>query len=277
MQLKKYQINTLDVLRKFYENARIYGHKKAYEIITEDPEISYRLGGLKSDYQVWESIPNTPRVCLKVPTGGGKTIIAAHAIKITAEMWLEREYPFVLWFTPTDTIRKQTAEALKNPRHPYREVLDEQFGGHIKIFDIDEKFNIRPSDIEQNLCIVVSTIQSFSKKDTSKYNVYKHNEDLEPHFSHIQIKEGMEKDDNGKLKYSFANLLFALRPIMIVDEAHHAVTDLTTETQGRINPSAIIELTATPRKQNKMLRNKIKCCGIIRYIMSTQQSLKKRK
>lgn len=255
MQLKNYQNNTLNILRKFFEDARIYGHKQAYENITSDPEIRHRLGNLKSDYIVYPTIPNTPRVCLKVPTGGGKTIIAAHAIKIASEVWLEREFPIVLWFTPSDTIRQQTAEALKNPRHPYREALDEQFGGHVKIFDIDEKFNIRPSDIEQNLCVIVSTIQSFSKKDTTKYNVYKHNENLEPHFTHIIAQEGMEKDEDGHLKYSFANLLFAYRPIMIVDEAHNAVTNLSAEMQGRINPSAIIELTATPKLRNNTLYN----------------------
>lgn len=255
MQLKNYQTNTLNVLHKFFEQARICGHKQAFENIVSNPEISYRLGKLKSEYTVWNSIPNTPRVCLKVPTGGGKTIIAAHAVKIVSEMWIEKEFPVVLWFTPSDTIKQQTAEALKNPRHPYREVLDEQFGGHVKIFDIDEKFNIRPSDIEQNLCIIVSTIQSFSKKDTKKYNVYKHNENLEPHFTHITTQEGMEKDENGNLKYSFANLLFNHKPIMIVDEAHNVVTDLSAETQGRINPSAIIELTATPRIKNNTLYN----------------------
>ena len=255
MQLKNYQNNTLNVLRKFFEQARICGHKQAFENIVSDPEISYRLGKLKSPYTVWSTIPNTPRVCLKVPTGGGKTIIAAHALKIVSEVWMEREFPIVLWFTPSDTIRQQTAEALKNPRHPYREVLDEQFGGHVKVFDIDEKFNIRPADIEQNLCIVVSTIQSFTKKDTAKYNVYKHNENLEPHFTHITAQEGMERDEKGQLKYSFANLLYAQRPIMIVDEAHNVVTNLNAEMQGRINPSAIIELTATPRLQNNTLYN----------------------
>lgn len=255
MQLKQYQINTLNVLQKFFETARICGAKNAFERITSEPEIKNRLSKLASDYIVWDSIPNTPRICLKVPTGGGKTILAAHSIKIAAETWLEKDFPFVLWFCPSDTIRKQTSEALKNPRHPYREALDEQFNAKVKVFDLDEKFNIRESDIEQNLCIVVSNIQAFSKKDTSKYNVYKHNENFEPHFSHITATEGMEKDENGKLKFSFANLLYFHRPIMIIDEAHNAVTKLTAEMQGRINPSAIIEFTATPRLKNNTLYN----------------------
>lgn len=255
MQLKQYQINTLNVLQKFFETARICGAKNAFERITSELEIKNRLSKLASDYIVWDSIPNAPRICLKVPTGGGKTILAAHSIKIASETWLEKDFPFVLWFCPSDTIRKQTSEALKNPRHPYREVLNEQFNGKVKVFDIDEKFNIRESDIDQNLCIVVSTIQAFSKKDTSKYNVYKHNENFEPHFSHITATEGMEKDKNGKLKFSFANLLYFHRPIMIIDEAHNAVTNLSAEMQGRINPSAIIEFTATPRLRNNTLYN----------------------
>lgn len=170
--------------KSFFETARICGAKNAFERITSEPEIKNRLSKLASDYIVWDSIPNTPRICLKVPTGGGKTILAAHSIKIASETWLEKDFPFVLWFCPSDTIRKQTSEALKNPRHPYREALDEQFNSKVKVFDIDEKFNIRESDIEQNLCIVVSTIQAFSKKDTSKYNVYKHNETLN-HIFHI--------------------------------------------------------------------------------------------
>lgn len=255
MQLKQYQINTLNVLQKFFETARICGAKGAFERITNEPEIKKRLAKLASDYIVWDSIPYTPRVCLKVPTGGGKTILAAHSIKIVADTWLEKDFSLVLWFCPSDTIRKQTSEALKNLRHPYREALDEQFNGKVKVFDIDEKFNIRPSDIEQNVCIVVSTIQSFSKKDTTKYNVYKHNENLEPHFSHITVTEDMEKDENGMTKFSFANLLYHHRPIMIIDEAHNAVTNLSAEMQGRINPSAILEFTATPRLKNNTLYN----------------------
>jgi type III restriction enzyme len=244
MKLKTYQQNTLDILRKFFENCRIIGAKDAYAKITSEPEIIARLAYLRNDYIRWDSIPNTPRVCLKVPTGGGKTIIAAHAVKIISDTWCEKENPFVLWFCPSDTIRRQTSEALKNPRHPYRITLDEQFESHVRIFDIDEKFNIRPADIENNACVIVSTIQAFRQGDTNKYNVYRHNEELEPHFTHI-----------AETKFSFANLMHHHRPIVIVDEAHNVISDLSQEMQSRINPSAIVELTATPRPNNNTLYN----------------------
>ena len=93
MELKNYQRNTLNVLKTFFEQCRIAGHEAAFKQITSDPDIAARLAGLKSDYTAWDSIPHTPRVCLKVPTGGGKTILAAHAVKIIGETWCEKEYP----------------------------------------------------------------------------------------------------------------------------------------------------------------------------------------
>ncbi|MDR1850486.1 MAG: DEAD/DEAH box helicase family protein [Zoogloeaceae bacterium] len=255
MILKTYQQNTMDVLQRFFADCRMMGAESAYKKITMEPEIAARLGKLRGDYVRWNAIPNTPRVCLKVPTGGGKTILGTYAVKIVADTWLERENPVILWFCPSDTIRRQTSEALKKPRHPYRMSLDAQFGGRVRVFDLDEKFNIRPTDIENNACIIVSTIQAFRQSNTDKYNVYRHNENLEPHFTQIAASEGMEKSDKGAIKFSFANLLFHHRPIVIVDEAHNVISGLSQEMQGRLNPSAIVELTATPQLNNNTLYN----------------------
>ena len=254
MQLKTYQQNTLNVLRRFFEQCRLTDVKSAYNGITNEVEIKDRLLGQRSlSYNVWQGLEGTPRVCLKVPTGGGKTILAAHAIRIVSETWCEKEYPLVLWFCPSDTIRKQTAEALKNSRHPYRQALDEQFDSRVRVFDIADKFNILPHDIAGNTCVIVSTIQAFRQSNTDKYKVYAHHEDLEPHFVTIPPQEGMDLLADGKIKFSFANLLFHHQPIEIVDEAHNAVSALTRETHQRLNPSAIIELTATPQTDNNTL------------------------
>jgi type III restriction enzyme len=254
MQLKQYQQNTLSVLKRYFQECRISGAKSAFEKITNEAEIKSRLGNLFSKYEEWTAIPSTPRICLKVPTGGGKTIIAAHTIKIVSETWLERDFPIVLWFTPSDTIRKQTAEALKNPRHPYREALDEQFESKVRVFDLDEKFNITKNDVENNAVIIVATSQSFVKEDTAKYNVYRNNESIWDNFAETTSNtHGLEKDENGKIKHSFANVLHHFHPIMIVDEAHKMLTTLTQEVFRRISPSAIVELTATPLKKNNTL------------------------
>lgn len=54
----------------------------------------------------------------------------------------------------------------------------------------------------------------------------------------------------GEISWSFANVLRLVRPVMIVDEAHNFVTGLSEETGGRLDPSAIIEFTATPLQSN---------------------------
>jgi type III restriction enzyme len=78
MQLKTYQQNTLDVLRRFFERCRLTDVKSAYQSMTNDWEIKDRLGREGLRYNTWQGLERTPRVCIKVPTGGGKTILAAH-------------------------------------------------------------------------------------------------------------------------------------------------------------------------------------------------------
>ena len=134
MELKRYQSETLAVLRRFLEDARFAGPVEAYEAITGEPEQAQRLRGCGGNYAPLAELPDVPYVCLRLPTGGGKTILGAHAVGIARDAWIEKDFPFVLWLAPTNTIRRQTADALKNPRHAYRRVLDESFGGRVRVF-----------------------------------------------------------------------------------------------------------------------------------------------
>lgn len=261
MKLKDYQTDTLAVLRRFLEEARVAGPKNAYDAVTSAPEQAKRLGRYRTDYRPLEALPGSPYVCLRLPTGGGKTLLGAHAIAVARDAWIEKDYPLVLWLVPTNTIRLQTAEALKNPRHPYRQALDASFGGRVRVFDIADFTTLRPHDLRDNACIVVGTIQTLRVGNTEGRKVYAHNENMEPHFSAIpRTTKGLEQRDGstettGDPKFSFANLLHVHRPLMIVDEAHGAVTGLTREMQARVNPCAIIEFTATPRFNSNILHS----------------------
>ncbi len=256
MQLKQYQIDTLAILRRFLEEARISGPKSAYENIVAEPEQAMRLGRYGRTYTPLVELPIAPYVCLRLPTGGGKTVLAAHAVAIARDAWVEKDYPMVLWLVPSNTIRLQTAEALKNPRHPYRQVLDESFDGRVRVFDIADFMHIRPHDIRDHCCIVVGTIQTLRVTNTEGRKVYAHNENMEPHFTALpKSLPGLEVLEGGGVKFSFANLMHIHRPLMIVDEAHNAVTGLTREMQARVNPSAIIEFTATPRLNSNILHS----------------------
>lgn len=256
MKLKPYQADTLAVLRRFLQEARIAGPKNAYEAITREPEQAKRLGRYRGDYTALEALPGAPYVCLRLPTGGGKTILGAHAIGIARDAWIEKDYPVVLWLVPSNTIRLQTVEALKNTRHPYRQALDEVFEGRVRVFDIADFIMIRPHDIRDNACVVVGTIQTLRVSNTEGRKVYAHNENMEPHFSAVpKATPGLEQHEGGGPKFSFANLLHIHRPLMIVDEAHNAVTGLTRDMQARVNPCAIIEFTATPRFNSNILHS----------------------
>lgn len=254
MQLKRYQEDTLDALRAFLSSARRSDPALAYAAALQDPERARRLGAWANGYRRLDALPDVPYVCLRVPTGGGKTLLAANTIGVARDCWIERDYPLVLWLAPTDMIRRQTLAALSDRRHLYRQSLDADFNGRVRVFDIEDFTLLRPHDLRDNCCIVVGTIQTLRVSNTAGRKVYAHNEHLESHFALLpRDLPGYEARPEGGPKYSFANLMHALRPLMIVDEAHNAVTGLTREMQARVNPCAIVEFTATPRFNSNLL------------------------
>lgn len=257
MILKKYQIQTLSILRRYLEFCRLFGPESAYNEIVNEEGQKHRLGRYAQGYRKLEGLPDIPYVCFRLPTGGGKTLLAARSISVARDAWVEKDYPTVLWLVPSNTIQKQTVEALKNPRHPYRQSMDEDFESRVRVFDIADFVDIRPQDIRDNLTVVVGTIQTLRVQNTEGRKVYAHNENMEPHFSGVPDNQpGLEKiNDSERIKFSFANLLHMVHPILIVDEAHNAMTGLSREMQKRISPSAIIEFTATPRLRSNILHS----------------------
>jgi type III restriction enzyme len=244
--LKKFQEATLAKLKEYLEAARLSG----------DPETAFLQSVKPPDgrlplYRKVPDLERIPYVCLRLPTGGGKTIVGAYSIRVAAQSYIEKEYPVVLWLVPSNSIRTQTAQALKNNAHPYRMALDDAFDGRVRVFEISEIENIRPQDLRDGVCVVVGTIQSLRVTSTEGRDVYAHKEALEDHFTKLNTNlPGLERIENGagagKVKYSFANLMMVHQPLIIMDEAHNARTSLTFDTLKRLSPSAIIELTATP-------------------------------
>lgn len=256
IRLKNYQAETLDVLKLYMEQARFSDAKTAYDtVLKEKLEMEH--------FKPYQPLPaqgkeDVPYVCLRLPTGGGKTLLSAYTIQLAAESYIERNYPVTLWFVPSDAIKVQTLETLKDPHNANRIALDKAFEGRFQVYDIDDFEQIRPQDLRDRACIIVSTFQSFRVEDTGIRKVYSHNENLEPHFTKIpNHAEGLERfesgDHQGKLKFSLANLLAYHKPLVIVDEAHNAKSGLSFEMFNRINPSCIIEYTATPADNSNVL------------------------
>ena len=93
-ELKEYQKKTLDTLSTYLNQVRFKGAEGAYHEIKE-----------MSAYNKIKNLENVPYVCLRLPTGGGKTYLAVNSISLVAHTYLETETPMVLWFCPTTTIK----------------------------------------------------------------------------------------------------------------------------------------------------------------------------
>ena len=244
MELKDFQRNALDTLTAYLERTRS----------TNDPEQAFIQILRESNpdvnppsYRIIANLAGVPNVCLRLPTGGGKTLLAAHTISVAGRSFLERDYPVVLWLVPTGTIRKQTAEALKKPFHPYRAAIDNAFAGRVSVFDISEIDQIRPQDLTDRVTVIVATIQSLRTSNPDGRKAYAHSENYEPHFAHIHPEtQRLDRDDKGNIKFSFVNLMAFHRPLVILDEAHKAGTNLSFDMLAALHPSCIIEFTATP-------------------------------
>jgi type III restriction enzyme len=262
LELKNYQQGALTVLNNFLLATRTKGVPEAFAA-------TIAAQGRTDPYHALFGV--VPSVCLRGPTGGGKTLLAAHSVAIAGKAVLDTDSPVALWLTPSDAIRTQTLEALENARHPYRQALTQHFGDRVRVCDLDSLQTIGPHDVGKNCIVVVATIQAFNVTDTAKRNVYSFFEELAPHFDGLpsNATEGLEKvksedlasqpyltaTDVGRVKYSLANWLHLRNPIIIVDEAHNNRTQRFFETLGRFNPSCVIEMTATPVPGNNVLHH----------------------
>jgi len=115
------------------------------------------------------------------------------------------------------------------------------------------------ADAEGGATIIVSTIQSFRVDETEGRKVYDDNGQLMDHFSALsdeQISRLEKVEGADRPIASLANLLKLHRPMVIVDEAHNARTDLSFDTLARFDPSLILELTATPETTHDPARDK---------------------
>ena len=251
-QLKEYQRRCLDELAAHFR--RIL----AFRGVTDVPEkLAFEEEDGRAPYQPVKELPGLPYVCLRVPTGGGKTVMASHAVGVTCKEYLLAERCLVFWLAPTTQIVDQTIKALQDKRHPYRQAMDADFGGSVTIMRLaDALTSLKPADLSADTVVIVSTIQAPRVGDKEGRKVYtEDNGYLMDHFGNLKPGqlEVLDKTEAGKAACSLANVFKLHRPVVIVDEAHNARTGLSFETLARFNPSCIIEFTATPAADSNVL------------------------
>jgi type III restriction enzyme len=261
-KLKTYQTNALEALTLFLQQADTMGLEAAWAHAMQreggNPGVPYRS----------DELGEVPTLCLRIPTGGGKTLMASHAIARIAQAWSHREFPVALWLVPSDTIRSQTLSALQTPGHAYCAALKKAYGDLFTVCELDALHTVPPQDFGVKAVIVVATIQSFRVTNKAGRRVYAMSEAWETHFRSLNLtpqqaaarglncveeadlvdvnQSFLTRADLGRVKNSLANWLAWQQPIIIVDEAHNAKTPLSLAMLKGIRPSCVLDLTATP-------------------------------
>ena len=198
-------------------------------------------------------IPGVPNLCFKVPTGGGKTFIACNAVRPIFDALPATKTKAVVWLVPSDAILTQTAKSLKNPQHPYRQKIDVDFGGRVEVYTKQELLNgqnFNPTAVTEQLSVMVLSYDSFRGRGKEVLKAYQENSNLAA-FAKVLGKPDspIEKADETAL----FQIINQLNPLVIVDESHHARSELSLEMLENFNPCFVLDLTATPKKESNII------------------------
>ena len=254
---KQYQQHALHWLRRYYQKCRLmqevgdtFPASTAFTAVTAEIHEGQGL-----PYAPVKQVPGIPYVCLRIPTGGGKTLVACEAVHLGVRELLQKDHALVLWLVPSDTIRTQTLTRLRDGADPYRQALDTTLG-NVAVLDIEEAIRVKRALLDSHTVIVVATMQAFRRKDMSALNVYKNNGELMSHFENLppELLAALEREPEGHFQQSLVNVFRLRRPFVIIDEAHNARQPLSFETLRRLNPAAVLELTATPNLKPQMVK-----------------------
>ncbi len=242
---KIYQQQVLDSVEAYF--------KACHEL--PSPSIAFtatteRLWGRGLSYNPLSGFPaDMPYFCLRVPTGGGKTWLAAKSVARVNTHLLRCEHSVILWLVPSKQIREQTIKALKDRSHPYHAALRE--AGPITVLDLEEAKSVTRATLDTSTTIIVATRQAFQVEDEECRKVYQSSGALMHHFDNLSPSQRNELLTDGEgsdrtTPYSLANVLRLRRPFVVVDEAHNSRTELAFDMLARFRPSGVMELTATP-------------------------------
>lgn len=231
------------------------------------PAYAWEGAGPYTPAQTGDGEP-VPDITIKVPTGGGKTLIACHAIGEIQRIFLRSLHGLVVWIVPSTQIYRQTLEALCERDHPYRAALENAVGANpdcIKIVQREEPLS--PTDLTGRLTVLLLMLPAASGKAKQTLRMYRDAGNYERFFPADDDDRGHKRlisDVPNLDKYShellaprvmtsLANLLRISRPLILIDEGHKAYSPGARNTVLGLNPSFILQLTATPKHQANVL------------------------
>ena len=208
-----------------------------------------------------------PAFCLKIPTGGGKTLLATKIIDLVNVHYRRQPRGLVLWIVPTTQIYNQTLQALKDRGHPYRQQVDLASGGRTLVLEKTSGFG--PRDVEENLCILLLMLPSANRETKAQLRMFRDSGGFDRFFpaddnaaGHRELLKRTPNLDTfeqegdlwaPQVKTSLGNTLRLLRPLIVLDEGHKAYSRNAKATLEGFNPCMVVELSATPPKGANVL------------------------
>lgn len=277
MVLKEYQSRTLQHVQAYLQ-ALAEARAKAAKLAAMDPELAATYDFTTAAWQkaggVRPAVPRKnglkeplPAFCLKMPTGGGKTLLATKVIDLFQTHYRKRQTGLVLWIVPTTQIYRQTYEALKNRDHPYRQALDVASAGRTMILEKTSGFG--PADVAENLCVLMLMLPSANRETKETLRMFKDSggfdrffpadDDAKGHadlLKRVPNLDTFEKESGffgRQVKTSLGNTLRLLQPLVVLDEGHKAYSAGARATLEGFNPSLLVELSATPPEESNVL------------------------
>ncbi|MBX3095722.1 MAG: DEAD/DEAH box helicase family protein [Fimbriimonadaceae bacterium] len=216
-----------------------------------------------------------PNFTLKVPTGGGKTYLGVRTIERILDRYLDpKGEKLVLWIVPSEAIYAQTKGALMNRESALRKLLDAASGNRVQILEKDSPIN--RADLKANLTVLLLMLPSANRQDAvnklkmfqdrGNVNGFLPDEDDRP--AHEALKsatpnlhtvdidsvfagEAQSEKQVGLVRASLGNALRLVRPVVVLDEGHKGFKALSHQTIYGLNPCIVVELTATPKDEDR--------------------------
>lgn len=219
------------------------------------------------------SIPN---VCLKVPTGGGKTLLASASVERIQTDYFRRQTGLVLWIVPSEAIYRQTWKQLANREHPYRQMLERASGGRVKLLEKTDAFTRQDADAQ--LCVMLLMLPAANRvsketlrlfRDSGRFTSFFPAEDDGPaNAKLLETTPNLDRNDlietmalggaawaSLSVRQSLGNVLKLVQPLIVIDEGHRAYSENARQTLHDFNPRFMLELSATPNTNNKHQSN----------------------
>ncbi len=274
MFLKKYQVKVVSELKAFYGKSR--ETKDAFDTARKalPVEIRHTLNWVDTTFQTAAKEYNDrctnglgeyyPRIIMKVPTGGGKTLLAVEAIREYQNLFARKRTGLVVWIVPSETIYSQTVRKLRDKANPLRQFLDQASGNKTLILEKGQRLTTH--DIEENLVILFVMIQSISRQNGKEaLKVFQDSGGFESFFPsdnrydlHAELIKACPNLDllsriGPIIRTSLGNAIRLSKPFIIIDEIHKVFSDMARKTIDGLNPEMVLGLTATPKTEMNVL------------------------